>query len=303
MVILIKQPLGCLILLDLVENSLMNYQHCYHAGNAADVFKHIILVQLFQQLLKKPQPFFYLDTHAGLPSYDLTSREALATNEFAQGIELLWAKPLLESAVVDYLQLIQQLNHDQTSLRFYPGSPVIAQTLLRKGDRAIVCDIQQDIQQQLKYQFRHQSAIQAYQQDGYQALKAFLPPSEKRGLVLIDPPYEENADWIKLPAAVQATYQRWPTGMYAVWFPIKEPRLVKQLLAAFTKTAIPNMLLTEFCPWPQDVPHRLNGSGVILINPPWQLDIKLKHCLPPLLETLRQHPRGTTQTVWLTAPL
>lgn len=280
----------------------MNYFHAYHAGNHADVFKHITLIQLLQYLLKKPQPFCYIDTHAGQPIYHLEQKEAQATGEFKAGIAQLWDKWPLPSEITDYISLIKTVNPHPDRLTHYIGSAGIAQRLLRPIDKAILCDIHPEVNQQLRSHFRHNMNIQVHRQDGYQALNAFIPPKEKRGLVLIDPPYETMDDWHKLTLTIQLAMHRWPNGSYAIWFPIKDAQLVKQLIHQFTQTGIPNILLSEFCPWPTDIPQYMNGSGMIIINPPWQLDIGLRKFLPTLLTYLRQHPQGYTRTYWLTDP-
>lgn len=279
----------------------MNYLHAYHTGNHADVFKHIVLVQLFQYLLKKPQAFCYIDTHAGLPIYDLSQPEPQKTGEFKEGIAKIWDNTPLPSEITDYFAVLKAVNPTD-KLNYYLGSSGIAQRLLRPIDQAILFDLQPEVYSTLKRHFKYTPNFHVHHQDGYLALKGFLPPKEKRGLVLIDPPYEDSADWQKLTQIIKSALQRWPNGIYAIWFPIKDAQLVKQLIHAFTQTAIPNILLSEFCPWPTDAPNHMNGSGMIIINPPWQLDIGLRKFLPTLLNFLNQHPKGYTRTYWLTDP-
>jgi 23S rRNA (adenine2030-N6)-methyltransferase len=274
----------------------MNYRHNYHAGNAADVFKHIVLVCLLQALHKKDKPFCYLETHAGMPLYDLNSKPSQTQREFQEGIARVWGKQST-GPIRDYLKIIQEYNGKD--LRYYPGSATIARTLLRPSDQMVLADLQPDVVTELKLGFKRDDQVHIHEQNGYAMLKAYLPPQERRGLVLIDPCYEEANEWSELVKNVLTAWTRWQTGIYAIWYPIKQKSIIKTFHAALKRTGIPNILITELCPLPSDIDQRLSGSGLAIINPPWQLDETLETTLPPLLNLLKQHPKGHTQTFML----
>jgi len=265
----------------------MNYRHSYHAGSASDVFKHIVLVALLQALHKKDKPFCYLETHAGQPLYELNNKE------FQDGIAKLWGQPVT-GLIQDYLQIIQQHNPTKT-LSYYPGSATIAHSLLRPGDRMILSELQPTVVTALKQAFKQA----VYAQDGFTTLKACLPPKERRGLVLIDPCYEAPDEWKQLVPHIVAAWKRWQTGIYAIWYPIKLNAVVNKFHADLKRSGIPNILITEFCPWPSDIDQRLSGSGLAIINPPFQLENTLKTTLPALLTLLKQHSKATSRIFML----
>jgi 23S rRNA (adenine2030-N6)-methyltransferase len=276
----------------------MNYRHNYHAGNAADVFKHIVLVCLLQALCKKDKPFCYFETHAGMPLYDLNSKPSQTQREYQDGVARVWGKKSTAKPIQDYLRIIQNYNNGK-DLRYYPGSATIARALLRPSDRMIISDLQPDVVAELKLGFKHDNQVNIHEQNGYMMLKACLPPKERRGLVLIDPCYEEANEWAELPKHVLTTWTRWQTGIFAIWYPIKQNTSVKAFHSALKRTGIPNILITELCPLPSDIDQRLSGSGVAIINPPWQLDETLQATLAPLLRLLKLHPKGQTKTFML----
>ncbi|MFU8797519.1 MAG: 23S rRNA (adenine(2030)-N(6))-methyltransferase RlmJ [Gammaproteobacteria bacterium] len=253
----------------------MNYRHSYHAGNAADVFKHIVLIALLQALCKKDKPFCYLETHAGEPLYPLNNKE------HQEGIDKLVGKSVDNNLLKTYLDIIEKYPGH------YPGSATIAQTLLRPQDRMVLSELHPEVAALLKDQFKH-----VHIQNGYTTLKACTPPPERRGLILIDPCYEAPDEWKQLPTHVYNTWQRWKTGIYALWYPIKNQEIVSVFKSKMKRLGISNILVTELCPWPTENNQRLNGSGMMIINPPWQLETELKAALPCLLDVLRQHPKG-----------
>jgi 23S rRNA (adenine2030-N6)-methyltransferase len=274
----------------------MNYRHKYHAGNAADVFKHIVLVALLQALCKKDKPFCYLETHAGMPGYALSDPRG----EFQDGIARLWGQKKANGLIRDYLQIIQTYNPDKTApLHYYPGSSTIVRTLLRPTDRMVLADLEPEIASALKEAFKRDKQVHIHEQNGYQLLKACLPPQERRGLVLIDPCYEDPNEWKALAHHVMTAWQRWQTGIYAIWYPIKINTLVKSFHAGLKRSGIPNILIAELCPWPSDADQHLSGSGLAIINPPWQLQSTLQETLPTLLNVLKQHPKGHTNIFML----
>ncbi|HRG16285.1 MAG TPA: 23S rRNA (adenine(2030)-N(6))-methyltransferase RlmJ, partial [Pseudomonadota bacterium] len=196
----------------------MNYRHVYHAGNFADVLKHVVLIALIEALKTKQTPFAVLDTHAGAGRYSLASEEALKTGEFRDGVMRLLAAERLPTLVHAYLNLVRSQNGSQS----YPGSPLIAAQLLRDSDRLMVCELQNAEIASLRQLFARDARVAVHQRDGYQAMSALLPPPEKRGLVLIDPPFEaQEQEFRVIEEALAAAHKRFANGVYAVWYPIK----------------------------------------------------------------------------------
>lgn len=276
----------------------MNYRHIFHAGNFADVFKHVVLSLLLKSLHRKDAPFCYLDTHAGAGRYDLSSAAAQKTGEYRDGIKRLWnnGQPLPE--VADYMAAVQALN-DGDALRYYPGSPRIARFFLRPQDRAVLLELWAEECTRLKDEFAGDRQVLVQGLDGYAGLKALLPPKERRGLVLIDPPYESDKEFEQVIDGLRMAQMRWDSGMYALWYPIKSRPPVERFHRMLVATGIRKILLAEFIPYPEDALFRLNGCGMILINPPWKLDETLHSVMPALLERLRQHPSGHSALTWL----
>ncbi len=250
----------------------MNYRHAYHAGNFADVFKHAVLVALLQSLEAKPTPFCYFDTHAGSGMYDLQSDAARKTGEAAQGIERLFDATDLPAPLHDYLDLIRAFNPDG-DMRRYPGSPLLASALLRAHDRAIVCELQPDEARALRRVLRDHDGFHVHQRDGYEALGALLPPGEKRGLVLVDPPFEaQDGEFRHIENALERALSRWPTGRYAIWYPIKLRRHVVPFHRWLKQRCPGNVLIAEWLLHPDNTALRLNGCGLAIINPPWRFE-------------------------------
>ncbi|HEY0232665.1 MAG TPA: 23S rRNA (adenine(2030)-N(6))-methyltransferase RlmJ, partial [Dokdonella sp.] len=201
----------------------MNYRHAFHAGNFADVFKHTILLELIDALEAKPGAFCYVDTHAGRGRYDLHSDEAMKTGEAAAGVQRLLAAPALPDALRRYVAQLRAFDAgSDEDLRQYPGSPLLAQARMRGQDRAILCELQAEEAAALKSALRGDTRLAIHQRDGYAALKALLPPPQKRGLVLIDPPFEaQAAEFDTIAVALADALRRWPNAIYAIWYPIK----------------------------------------------------------------------------------
>jgi 23S rRNA (adenine2030-N6)-methyltransferase len=276
----------------------MNYRHIYHAGNFADVFKHILLISLIQSLQRKPKPFCYVDTHAGIGCYDLTVPEALKTGEFQQGIAKLWTLTQVPEIVATYLALVRQYNR-HSQLRFYPGSPVLVKMLLREQDRMLLCELHPEDVQQLQQVFWQEKQVIIQPQNGYQILKAFLPPAERRGLVLIDPPFENLSEFDDAVKALTTAYQRWQTGIYALWYPIKVRDAVVKFHRHLSHTGIAKLLIAELCIYPDDIPLGLNGAGLVIVNPPWQFEEQLQMLLPWLWRELAVKQKGGYEIKWI----
>lgn len=282
---------------------LMNYLHDFHAGGIADVFKHIVLIAIINALKKKETPFCYIDTHAGGGIYDLTSDSAQKTGEYQTGIAKIIHQSLNDDLLNQYISVVKKCNSSiikqENNLIYYPGSPFIARCELRDYDRMIIMDYKKPVYDQLKTIFTHDKHIQVHHYDGYLGLKAFLPPKEKRGLVLIDPPFEDINEFKLLTQHLSTALQKWSNGIFAIWYPIKNRKQIELFHQQIKKLPVSNILVTEFCPWPDDVATRLNGSGMIIINPPWQINVILGKALGELLDYLKLDKKGHTSTRWI----
>ena len=251
----------------------MNYDHAYHAGNFADVFKHIVVLAILRKLQQKKTPYCYVETHAGGPYYDLRNHEAAKTGEALDGIQKVWSLTWPEPIMQDYLSLVRQVSHYNKGAHcaVYPGSAAIAAEVMRYNDRLVLQELAINPFIQLERFFEENRRVACYHQDGYAGSKAFLPPLEKRGLVLIDPPYEEVHEWKNLKAYLTMALKRWPTGIFAIWYPIKDRWGIEKNMTKLLADISQPSLRLECCPRLDDVPYRLNGTGMCVINPPWQL--------------------------------
>lgn len=272
----------------------MNYRHIYHAGNICDVVKHAVLTLLIAHLKEKEKGFYLLDTHAGIGLYDLQDERAEKTAEAKDGICKFLASPEIPE-LADYYAILKKLNPQ--AFRYYPGSPLLAQYLLRAQDRLAACELHPEDFKTLKQTV---PKAQAHNRDGYEALQAFLPPPEKRGFVLIDPPYEQPDEFAKLPGLLKAASLRWPQGQYALWYPIKDRPILWKFHEEMAATGISKMLCAEFIYEEEARADRLNGCGFIFINPPWQFDTRLQNLLPKIHAALDTQYHGVTMK-WLTA--
>ena len=261
----------------------MNYRHAYHAGNFADVLKHAVLTLLLDHLRRKSAPFCVVDCHAGIGCYDLTAMEAGKTLEYRDGIGRLLAAGPLPAVPDGYLAAVRAVNAGE--LRYYPGSPLIARNMLRPGDRLLLSELHPEDCRALRRLFAGDRQVLVSQEDAYAALKALLPPAERRGLVLIDPPFEATDEFRRLLRGLNQALRRWPTGIYAIWYPIKERQPVEAFLAELTLLGQPG-LIAELCRFPADNADRLNGCGLAILNPPWRLDEALATLLPALAGAL-----------------
>ncbi len=284
----------------------MNYRHAFHAGNHADVLKHIVLLAVVDALKQKDSPFFVLDTHAGRGHYLLAAPESRKTGEAEAGVFKLMAEIHPPAPVERYLKAVEAIN-PVGALVAYPGSPLLAAQAMRPQDRLAACELQPEEAEALRDVFAHDARVAVHARDGYAAMKALLPPRQgetrfARGLVLIDPPYEaQDAEYPQIIASLREALERWPNACYAVWYPIKQRR---SLLPFFRKAAaLPakSALVAELQVRPDDSPLRLNGSGMLLLNPPWQLDKAIAPALP-LLQQVLGEAGASTRLEWLRMP-
>lgn len=279
----------------------MNYSHTYHAGNFADVFKHVVLVAALELLTKKDKPLFFLDTHAGRGRYDLACSEAQRSGEADAGIHRLAAAGAVAPVVGRYLELVRACNVAQARrIRHYPGSPLLAAMLLRPADRLALCDIGRREATALRQEFSGDPRVAVHLRDGYEALRALLPPAERRGLVLVDPPYEaQERDLTLVAEQLAATQRHWPEGVYAAWYPIKRGGPVAAFHASLAARGVRKLLVAELSVHPVDNAAGLNGCGLALLNPPWRLDEQLVTTLPALHAALAPAGTGNTRVSWV----
>jgi 23S rRNA (adenine2030-N6)-methyltransferase len=244
----------------------VNYRHAFHAGNFADCMKHALLVWMLRALARKPAGFVVLDTHAGVGRYDLGGDEASRTGEWRGGIGRLRAAreamtPLPEG-IRDFLSLTDRLG-------LYPGSPALIDALLRPVDRLICCELHPEDHAVLRDLMRGRAQVATHLRDGYEAVRAFLPPRERRGFVLLDPPFEAPDEFARLTEALRHGYLKFPSGVYAAWYPIKHRAPARAFHAAIVEAGLRDVVAAELLLREPTDPDRLNGCGLLVVNPPW----------------------------------
>lgn len=243
----------------------MNYRHVFHAGNFADCFKHALLIALLDLLARKPTPYFVLDTHAGAGRYNLESDEARRTGEAESGIRRLLQRPA--PILARYVGLVEQLG-------LYPGSPTLIRATVRASDRLACCELHCEEAAILRRQFFHDPRIEVHERSGWEALGALLPPREKRGLVFIDPPFEAPDEFLTLGDGLRRGNARFPNGVLAAWYPIKQMAAVRSLHASLTSSGIADIVAIELRLCKTTSSDRLSGCGLIVINPPFEFEDK-----------------------------
>jgi 23S rRNA (adenine2030-N6)-methyltransferase len=280
----------------------MNYRHAFHAGNHADAFKHVVLLALCDALAAKPAPCFALDTHAGRGLYRLEGQDALRTGEASAGVARL--RRGADPAIERYLDAIAacRARHGADA---YPGSPWLLAHALRAQDRIACCELQAEEAAALKANFAGDARVAVHRRDGYAALKALLPPKVggeryARGLVLVDPPYEAQiAEFDAAFAALRDGLGRWPQATFALWYPIKQRRALQRAHRQAAAVPAGSALLAELLVRPDDSPLRMNGSGMLLFNPPFGLETRLPATLAALRAQLEEAPgAGDSRLQW-----
>ena len=268
---------------------MLSYRHAFHAGNHADVLKHLLLVQLIQYLKQKDKPFWVIDTHAGAGLYELESGYATKLNEYEAGIGRLWSRPDLPAALAEYVDLVRQLNPDG-KLRLYPGSPWLALHAMREQDRLKLFELHSSDARHLQENFKDAGRrVTIAASDGFAGLKALLPPAPRRGLILIDPSYEMREDYQQVLHALRDNLPRFSTGLYALWYPQLAKPESAQLPDKLKRLVGKNWLhvaLTVRTPAAEGI--GMHGSGMFIINPPWTLHAMLKETMPYLVKVLGQ---------------
>ena len=293
---------------------MLSYQHGFHAGNVADVLKHAVLCQVIDYLLQKNKPFYFHDTHAGRGLYDLTHPVAQKTGEYREGIARIWNRPDLPAALSPYIRTLQSFNTG-TGLRMYAGSSLLAQRMMTGADRLVANELHPQEYQALRETVKDLRNLRVSHEDGYAALKAALPPHEKRGVVLMDPSYETLTDDAAVVNALREAVKRFSTGVYLVWYPITEPlrtrRMARAVAGLFTQNELKekepkkNILQLELLVREPIVGNErmagkgvMAGSGMLVINPPWQLDTVMGSALPWLAKQLAPET-GSYRVEWL----
>lgn len=278
----------------------MNYRHAFHAGNFADVLKHVMLVRVLLHLREKEAAFRIIDTHAGAGRYDLAGDEAGRTGEWERGIGRLLSKPLPGAAgalIAPYLDLVRA---EQAGRNLYPGSPRIALALARAQDRLVLCETHAEERAALSEAIGRDRRVRIAGLDGWTALKAELPPRERRGLVLIDPPFEELGDFRRFETGLEDAYRRWATGIVLFWYPVKDASETDAFARRIARTAIPKILRMELTIGPSRPEAALKACGLLIVNPPWKLDEAADRLLPALAAALGEDGSGRYRLEWLT---
>ena len=279
----------------------MNYRHIYHAGNFADVLKHAVLARLIVYLQQKDKAFRLLDTHAGIGLYDLSSEEAQKTGEWREGIGKLLEADLpapVATILAPYLDAVRSLNPDG-DVTLYPGSPKLARMLFRPQDRLSAMELHPDDSRRLARLFEGDFQVRVTELDGWLALGAHLPPKEKRGIVLVDPPFEIEGEYERLIDGLARAWRRFPGGVYCLWYPIKKGAPIAAFHEGLKALEIPKMLCAELSVKSDRDTTGLSGSGLIIVNPPFTLKDELHAALPELKRVMAQDRYASHRCFWL----
>ena len=278
---------------------MLAYRHLFHAGAFPDVFKHVLLTRLLLALGRKDKPFFYLDTHAGTGLYDLEHPWAQKLEEYRAGIDQLRGRDDVPELFAPYLDAVRAENPPRGKLRFYPGSPRIARRLLRPGDRMELNELNRDDCATLARLFEGDPQVHVHCMDGYQALKAFLPPAERRGLVLIDSSFDRAREFERLVEGLQTAHRRWATGVLALWYPLMAPYAVHAFERGVVATGIRKILRLELSVLPAGWAGSLRGCGMLVVNPPFGFETEAQPMLDWLWRALAEVGTGGRSVQWL----
>ncbi len=288
---------------------MLSYQHTYHAGNKADVLKHSVLCWTIDYLLQKEKPFYFHDTHAGRGLYSLDSAEAQKTGEHLHGVGRIWQRHDAPEALQPYLSTLDSFNTVSVGgastehVHRYPGSPLLAHRMMRSTDRLFCTELHPQEFSALRQATGNKRNVRILREDGFAALKAALPPREKRGLILIDPSYERTSDDADVLLAVREGLERFAQGTFMVWYPMVSPVRVRSLLYKAEKLVSHNLLKLEI-QWapPAEDRRGMYGTGMLVFNPPWQMDVAMEAALPWLSQQLAES-QGQSRVEWLCQPL
>lgn len=283
---------------------MLSYRHSFHAGNHADVLKHIVQSLILEKVTQKHKPAIYIDTHAGAGLYDLGSAESLKTNEFLDGVTLLLKHAAVEPALNRYQQRIEQFTVDN----YYPGSPLIAASILREQDSMVLVEYHNSEIENLKFNVKKhidRTKTAVHHRDGYEGLIGILPPTPARGLVLIDPPYEVKDEYQQVLETLNVALKKWSTGIYAIWYPLLSSRagnkagLSEKLCQSLSELPAKSVLNVTLQVAENTADAGMYGSGLVIINPPWELDTQLESILPELCVTLKGDRKAKASVEWL----
>lgn len=277
---------------------MLAYRHLFHAGNFADVFKHSLLVQIALALGSKDKPFFYLDTHAGIGRYDLTHAWAQKNHEYRDGIERIFSRGDYPVSMRPYLDAVHEQNPGG-ELRFYPGSPLLIHRLLRGSDRMALIELNRDDCARLEKELAGNRRVQVRNMDGYQALKAFLPPKERRALTLIDSSFDRANEYRRIADGLTVALERFATGVYAIWYPLMEPTAVRAFERRIVDCGARKLLKLELSVRAGNSPGRLPGSAMLVVNPPYGFDKLASPMLHWLWKALSPDGDGRYRVKWL----
>ncbi len=277
---------------------MLSYRHSFHAGNHADVLKHIVQTLIIESLKEKEKPFLYLDTHAGAGRYQLTNAHATRTGEYLEGIARLWQQEEVPELILPYLEAVGSLNTSD-ELRYYPGSPLLAAKLLREQDLLMLTELHPTDFPLLRTEFSRDKRVRVCREDGFGQLKSKLPPASRRGFALIDPPYELKQDYGAVVKGIVEGYKRFATGTYAIWYPVVHRQQIKRMLKELEATGIRKILQIELAVKPDSDQLGMTASGMIVINPPWKLASQMASILPWLHKTLVPEGTGHTLVEWV----
>lgn len=277
---------------------MLSYRHSFHAGNHADVLKHIVQSLIIESLKEKETPFLYLDTHAGAGRYQLSGKHVDKTEEYFAGIARLWKRDDLPAELAAYLAVLTKLNA-KGDLHYYPGSPLLAKFLLREQDKLILSELHPSDYPILRAEFVKDRRAQVLRQDGFQQLKSKLPPLSRRGIILIDPSYELKSDYQSVVKGILAGYKRFANGIYAIWYPVVLRQQVKRMIHGLQNSGIRKILKIELAVCPDSDQRGITASGIIVINPPWKLEQQMRVILPWLHKVLVPEGIGHTCVEWI----
>ncbi|CAM3985989.1 Ribosomal RNA large subunit methyltransferase J [Vibrio aerogenes CECT 7868] len=264
---------------------MLSYRHSFHAGNHADVLKHIVQSLILDALKQKEKPFVYHDTHSGAGRYDLNHEWSEKTGEYKLGIGRIWQQPDLPTELNPYQESVARLNQPNI-LRYYPGSPLVGRALIRPQDRMVLTELHPSDYPLLAQEFQRDRQVRIFKEDGFTRLKASLPPKERRGLVLIDPPYELATEYRDTVKAIIEAHKRWATGIYAIWYPVVYRENIDDMLTGLKNSGIRKILQIELGVSPDTTERGMTASGMIVINPPWKLESQMEKLLPFLKEKI-----------------
>ena len=277
---------------------MLAYRHLFHAGNFADVFKHALLTRLLVALAGKGKPYCYLDTHAGTGRYDLAHEWAWKTREFETGIAKLWDRKDTPAALAPYLDAVRSEN-PKGRLRYYPGSPLIALKLRRPGDRVVLVELNRKDCAELEAVVGRARHVAVHHMDGYEALKAFLPPAERRGLVLLDSSFDRSGEFARVVRALKDAHRRWATGMFAVWYPLMAPAAMRGFERDVRHSGVDKILRLELRVRGAGAATPIPGCGMLVVNPPWKFEAEARPLLDWLWRALAVDGTGSTRVDWL----